>query len=88
MIVRKGANRVVDRWLVVLSLGSGQTRNMALDRYSLSFTIFATSFDLQFELGMYLSLSLSLFLDIGFPRSTLILHSAYFLCYFMSLNKN
>lgn len=23
---------VVDRWLVVLSLGSGQTRNMALDR--------------------------------------------------------
>ena len=23
----------VDRWLVVLSLGSGQTRNMALDRY-------------------------------------------------------
>lgn len=24
---------VVDRWLVVLSLGSGQTRNMALDRY-------------------------------------------------------
>lgn len=28
-----GATRVVDRWLVVLSLGSGQTRNMALDRY-------------------------------------------------------
>lgn len=26
---------VVDRWLVVLSLGSGQTRNMALDRYYL-----------------------------------------------------
>lgn len=25
--------RTVDRWLVVLSLGSGQTRNMALDRY-------------------------------------------------------
>lgn len=23
----------LDRWLVVLSLGSGQTRNMALDRY-------------------------------------------------------
>lgn len=23
---------VVDRWLVMLSLGSGQTRNMALDR--------------------------------------------------------
>ncbi|WCJ40041.1 Zinc finger C3HC4 type (RING finger) family protein [Euphorbia peplus] len=26
------ATRVIDRWLVVLSLGSGQTRNMALDR--------------------------------------------------------
>lgn len=26
--------RFVDRWLVVLSLGSGQTRNMALDRYA------------------------------------------------------
>jgi sacsin len=24
--------RVADRWLVMLSLGSGQTRNMALDR--------------------------------------------------------
>lgn len=29
----QGATRVVDRWLLVLSLGSGQTRNMALDRY-------------------------------------------------------
>lgn len=29
----QGGSRVVDRWLVVLSLGSGQTRNMALDRY-------------------------------------------------------
>lgn len=28
-----GDRRVIDRWLVVLSLGSGQTRNMALDRY-------------------------------------------------------
>lgn len=27
-----GGTRVVDRWLVMLSLGSGQTRNMALDR--------------------------------------------------------
>ena len=25
---------VIDRWLVVLCLGSGQTRNMALDRYN------------------------------------------------------
>ena len=29
----QGRTRVVDRWLIVLSLGSGQTRNMALDRY-------------------------------------------------------
>lgn len=29
----QGGTRVVDRWLVALSLGSGQTRNMALDRY-------------------------------------------------------
>lgn len=33
VIVNQGGARVVDRWLVVLSLGSGQTRNMALDRY-------------------------------------------------------
>ena len=31
-LFQKGT-RFVDRWLVVLSLGSGQTRNMALDRY-------------------------------------------------------
>lgn len=31
--VQKGLNRVANRWLVALSLGSGQTRNMALDRY-------------------------------------------------------
>lgn len=24
---------IIDRWLLTLSLGSGQTRNMALDRY-------------------------------------------------------
>lgn len=29
----QGGSRFVDRWLVVLSMGSGQTRNMALDRY-------------------------------------------------------
>lgn len=28
------STRVVDQWLVVLCLGSGQTRNMALDRYA------------------------------------------------------
>ncbi|KAJ0094050.1 hypothetical protein Patl1_16358 [Pistacia atlantica] len=28
----QGGSRVVDKWLVALSLGSGQTRNMALDR--------------------------------------------------------
>lgn len=31
--LNQGAAIVVDRWLVVLSLGCGQTRNMALDRY-------------------------------------------------------
>lgn len=31
-IERKGS-RVVERWLLVLTLGSGQTRNMALDRW-------------------------------------------------------
>lgn len=30
--VNHGGATVVDRWLVVLSLGCGQTRNMALDR--------------------------------------------------------
>lgn len=34
VIVNQGGTRAVDRWLVVLSLGSGQTRNMALDRYA------------------------------------------------------
>lgn len=29
----EGETRFLDKWLVVLSLGSGQTRNMALDRY-------------------------------------------------------
>lgn len=28
-----GGNYFIDKWLVVLCLGSGQTRNMALDRY-------------------------------------------------------
>ncbi|XWS39579.1 hypothetical protein CRYUN_Cryun18bG0067400 [Craigia yunnanensis] len=31
--------RFVDRWLVVLSLGSGQTRNMALDRCYLAYNL-------------------------------------------------
>lgn len=31
--VYQGGNRTIERWLVVLSLGSAQTRNMALDRY-------------------------------------------------------
>lgn len=30
----QGGTRILDRWLVALSLGSGQTRNMALDRYA------------------------------------------------------
>ncbi|KDP43312.1 hypothetical protein JCGZ_24233 [Jatropha curcas] len=32
-------NRVVDRWLVVQTLGSGQTRNMALDRRYLAYNL-------------------------------------------------
>ncbi|XP_059447074.1 uncharacterized protein LOC132178626 isoform X3 [Corylus avellana] len=35
----QGGTRVVDRWLVALSLGSGQTRNMALDRRYLSYNL-------------------------------------------------
>lgn len=35
----QGGSRVVDRWLVVLSLGSGQTRNMALDRRYLAYNL-------------------------------------------------
>lgn len=31
--VFQGGIKTVEKWLVVLSLGSGQTRNMALDRY-------------------------------------------------------
>lgn len=32
--VFQGGTKAIDKWLVVLSLGSGQTRNMALDRYA------------------------------------------------------
>ncbi|XP_057477891.1 uncharacterized protein LOC130765480 [Actinidia eriantha] len=35
----QGGNRAVDRWLIVLSLGSGQTRNMALDRRYLAYNL-------------------------------------------------
>ncbi|KAF9624036.1 hypothetical protein IFM89_007734 [Coptis chinensis] len=35
----QGETKVVDKWLVVLSLGSGQTRNMALDRRYLSYNL-------------------------------------------------
>ncbi|KAL7180871.1 hypothetical protein ACSBR1_039850 [Camellia fascicularis] len=35
----QGGSRVVDRWLVALSLGSGQTRNMALDRRYLAYNL-------------------------------------------------
>lgn len=31
-----GETKLLDRWLVVLSMGSGQTRNMALDRYEIT----------------------------------------------------
>ncbi|XP_052204846.1 LOW QUALITY PROTEIN: uncharacterized protein LOC127809789 [Diospyros lotus] len=35
----QGGTRVVDQWLVALSLGSGQTRNMALDRRYLAYNL-------------------------------------------------
>ncbi|PRQ41414.1 putative transcription factor C2H2 family [Rosa chinensis] len=37
--LNQGKARVVDRWLVALSLGSGQTRNMALDRRYLAYNL-------------------------------------------------
>ncbi|KAK4397028.1 Sacsin [Sesamum angolense] len=37
--VDQGGTRFVDRWLVVLSMGSGQTRNMALDRRYLAYNL-------------------------------------------------
>ncbi|XP_042978918.1 sacsin isoform X3 [Carya illinoinensis] len=39
VIILQGGTRFVDRWLVVLSLGSGQTRNMALDRRYLAYNL-------------------------------------------------
>ncbi|KAG9441938.1 hypothetical protein H6P81_017792 [Aristolochia fimbriata] len=35
----QGGARIVDKWFVVLSLGSGQTRNMALDRRYLAYNL-------------------------------------------------
>lgn len=37
--LQQGEMRVADRWLIVLSLGSGQTRNMALDRRYLAYNL-------------------------------------------------
>ncbi|KAG8376019.1 hypothetical protein BUALT_Bualt09G0019400 [Buddleja alternifolia] len=37
--VNHGGARFVDRWLIVLSMGSGQTRNMALDRRYLAYNL-------------------------------------------------
>ncbi|KAI3443790.1 hypothetical protein Pfo_000455 [Paulownia fortunei] len=37
--LNKGGARFIDRWLVVLSMGSGQTRNMALDRRYLAYNL-------------------------------------------------
>lgn len=36
---RQGESKVVDRWVTVLSMGSGQTRNMALDRRYLAYNL-------------------------------------------------
>ncbi|KAK1380492.1 Sacsin [Heracleum sosnowskyi] len=35
----RGETRIADRWLIVLTLGSGQTRNMALDRRYLAYNL-------------------------------------------------
>ncbi|GMH07070.1 hypothetical protein Nepgr_008910 [Nepenthes gracilis] len=35
----QGESKVADRWLIALSLGSGQTRNMALDRRYLAYNL-------------------------------------------------
>ncbi|XP_068639684.1 uncharacterized protein [Aristolochia californica] len=35
----QGGGRIVDKWFVVFSLGSGQTRNMALDRRYLAYNL-------------------------------------------------
>lgn len=32
-----GENKLLDRWLVVLSMGSGQSQNMARDRYKVTY---------------------------------------------------
>ncbi|KAK4746859.1 hypothetical protein SAY87_025896 [Trapa incisa] len=37
--VYRGGNKTTERWLVVLCLGSAQTRNMALDRRYLAYTL-------------------------------------------------
>ncbi|XP_008803352.1 sacsin [Phoenix dactylifera] len=37
--VIQGGSRLIDKWLVVLCLGSGQTRNMALDRRYLAYNL-------------------------------------------------
>ncbi|XP_077231071.1 zinc finger, C3HC4 type (RING finger) family protein [Tasmannia lanceolata] len=39
MHVFQEGTKVIDKWLVVLSLGSGQTRNMALDRRYLAYNL-------------------------------------------------
>lgn len=39
-VIESGAS-YVDKWFVALSLGSGQTRNMALDRYAFCFSYFS-----------------------------------------------
>ncbi|KAK1273593.1 hypothetical protein QJS04_geneDACA019168 [Acorus gramineus] len=37
--VLQGETKVVDKWLIALSMGSGQTRNMALDRRYLAYNL-------------------------------------------------
>lgn len=62
-VIESGSS-YIDKWLVVLCLGSGQTRNMALDRYILLILckgIWKALLD--YECTPYFNLSLLTWLD-------------------------
>ena len=50
--VIQGGQSVIDKWFIVLCLGSGQTRNMALDRY-----VFSIKMVYEIGIVMYLLLT-------------------------------
>lgn len=56
--VYQGGVHVSDKWLTSLSLGSGQTRNMALDRYSYLLSCSNIFFKLYFVLIVFLGLKI------------------------------